>query len=491
MAKIYNGWLMNKVQIEKINEVYNKIYAETSILMELSDYFTFDVPGAKFSPQFRQKRWDGKIRLLNVNNQKLYAGLSGYVEHYCNQKNYEVEFLYDNTTKEFSIKEAEDFIKTLNLTLTPRDYQIESFVKCVRDSRALLLSPTSSGKSLIIYLLYRYYNKKTLLIVPTTSLIHQMYSDFISYGYDEADNIHKIYEGQTKTSDCQLFISTWQSIFEMPKKWFNQFDVVIGDEAHNFKAKSLTSILTKLENCKYRFGTTGTLDGSLTNKLVLEGLFGPVKTVISTSEMIEKKYASDFKIKSIVLNYNDSTKKTVSKYDYQQEIDFIISNEKRNRFIINLALSLKGNTLILFRYVDRHGKMLYNSLLNSSTDKDIYFISGEIDGLDRDDIRNKINNSRNSITVASEGTTSTGVNIPELNNIIFASPSKARIKTLQSIGRVLRKTKNKTHATLYDISDDLSWKNKKNYTLFHFMERIKIYNEEKFSYRIYKVSIDT
>jgi superfamily II DNA or RNA helicase len=145
----------------------------------------------------------------------------------------------------------------------------------------------------------------------------------------------------------------------------------------------------------------------------------------------------------------------------------------------------------LFRYVDRHGKVLYNDLVNIKSDKQIFYISGEVDGIHRDEIRYKINNSKNSITIASEGTTSTGVNIPELNNIIFASPSKSRIKTLQSIGRVLRKTKNKTKATLFDISDDLTWNNKKNYTLFHFMERIKIYNEEQFDYKIYKVSLSS
>ena len=121
--------------------------------------------------------------------------------------------------------------------------------------------------------------------------------------------------------------------------------------------------------------------------------------------------------------------------------------------------------------------------------KEIYFIAGEVDGEERNNIRNRINNTNNSITIASEGTTSTGVNIPKLNNIIFASPSKGRIKNLQSIGRLLRLSENKEYATLYDISDDLSWKLKKNYTLLHFIERIKIYNEEKFKYKTYKVNL--
>ena len=477
------------IQIEKINEVYNKIYAEPHILMELSDFFTFTVPGYQFSPAFKNRQWDGKIRLLSPLTGRLYAGLLSYVEEFASIRNYEIEYLSDYNANEFSVKEAKDFIKTLNLTLTPRDYQIESFIHCVRHNRTLLLSPTASGKSLIIYLLIRYYNLKTLLIVPNTGLIHQMASDFFSYGYDDSDNIHKIFSGQEKYGRQTIFISTWQSIYKLPKEYFDQFDLVIGDEAHGFKAKSLIDIMTKLENCKYRFGTTGTLDGTKTNKLVLEGLFGPVKQVITTHEMIQKKFASDFEIKNIVLNYDDTYRKQVIKLSYQDEIDFLFQLKKRNKFIINLALSLEGNTIILFRYVEKHGKILYDMLKETNPDFPIHFIAGEVSGTERDNIRQLINTYDKSITIASEKTTATGVNIPKLHNFIFASPSKARIGNLQAIGRLLRLSEDKDMATLYDISDDFSWKSKANYTLQHFIERVKIYNDEKFKYKTYRVNL--
>ena len=477
------------IQIYKINEVYNKIICDPDIACELREFFTFTVPGYQFTPAFKNKMWDGKYRLYNPLNALLYSGLLSYVEEFVRLREYEIEYMSNFNANEFSLKEAKEFIKTLNLTLEPRDYQIDSFTHCIRNNRTLLLSPTSSGKSLIIYMLIRYYNAKTLLIVPNTGLIHQMASDFLSYGYDDPDNIHKIFSGQEKYGNQTLFISTWQSLHRLPKNYFDQFDLVIGDEAHGFKAKSLTSIMTKLENCKYRFGTTGTLDGTKINKLVLEGLFGPTYQVITTSEMIEQKFASDLYIKNIVLNYPDQIKKLAVKLTYQQEIDYLYQLNSRNRFILNLALSLEGNTIILFRYVEKHGKILYDMLKQLAPDKEIYFIAGEVDGEERNIIRNKINNTDNSITIASEGTTSTGVNIPKLNNIIFASPSKGRIKNLQSIGRLLRLSENKENATLYDISDDLSWKLKKNYTLLHFLERIKIYNEERFKYKTYKVNL--
>lgn len=476
--------------ITKINEVYMKISTSNSIAMELSDFFTFQVPGYQFTPAYKNKCWDGKIRLYNPLTQLLYVGLLKYVEEFASVRNYSIEYKSDFSDESLSNIEALNFVKSLNLTLTPRPYQMDSFVKCVRARRTLLLSPTSSGKSLIIYLLYRYYNRKTLLIVPNIGLIHQMKSDFKSYGYEE--DIHCIFSGQEKMTRETLTISTWQSIHNLPKEWFSQYDVVIGDEAHGFKSKSLISIMTKLENCKYRFGTTGTLDGTQTNKLVLEGLFGPVKRIINTTELIEQKHAAQFQIKNIVLTYPEEFRKIISKCTYPEEVDHLISLKKRNKFIVNLALSLTGNTLILYRYVEKHGKVLYNDLLEANSDKKIHFISGEVDGEERDKIRNMVNNNNNdnSILLGSEGTVSTGTNIPNLHNIIFVSPSKGRIKVLQAIGRVLRLADNKDVATLYDISDDCSYKTRKNFALLHFMERIKIYNEEKFPYRNYKVALE-
>jgi superfamily II DNA or RNA helicase len=482
---------MDKVQIEKFDEVYIKIKAEPSVMMEMSEYFTFMVPGAKFMPSYRSKFWDGKIRLLNVMTGLLYAGLTKYVEEFCKSREYELEYLTDLSSENFSVKEAKDFIAKLKPTMEPRDYQIDAFVHAVRERRALLLSPTASGKSFIIYLLVRYYAKRTLILVPTTSLVSQLASDFADYGFDSDTFVHRVYAGQDKGSTKPITISTWQSIYKLPKEFFSQFDVVIGDEAHLFKAKSLTSILTKLSGCRYRFGFTGTLDGTETHKLVLEGLFGAVRKVITTAELIEQKHLAAFKIKAIVLSYPDEARKMIARAnDYQSEMDYLVRLDARNKFIRNLALSLEGNTLLLFQFVEKHGKELYAKIKEEASDRKIFYVAGTVEGEEREEIRKIVENESNAIIVASFGTYSTGVNIKNLHNVIFGSPSKSRIRNLQSIGRGLRKSDTKTAATLYDIADDLSWKNKKNYTLLHFMERIKIYNEEKFQYKIYKVSLD-
>ena len=485
---------MDIVEIEKYDEVYIKIKCEPSIAMELREYFKFAVPGAKYMPSYRSKFWDGFIYLYNPMSGLLYAGLLRYVEEFCRTREYIVEHLSDFSSEEFSIKEANEFINKLSPKFKPRDYQLEAFIHAIRERRTLLLSPTASGKSFIIYLIMRYYlgllKGKFLIIVPTTSLVSQLASDFADYGFNSDMWVHRVFSGQPKDTDKPITITTWQSIYKLPKTYFSNFDVVIGDEAHLFKAKSLTSILSKLDNCKYRFGFTGTLDGSETNKLVLEGLFGPVRKVISTKELIDKKHLAEFSIKALVLSYSDEVRKMVSVMKYQDEIDYLVRLPERNNFIKNLALSLTGNTLLLFQFVEKHGKILRDMLEKEAGDRKIFFVSGAVDGEEREEIRRIVENERDAIIVASFGTFSTRVNIKNLHSIIFASPSKSRIRNLQSIGRGLRKSDTKTAATLYDIADDLTWKNKKNFTILHFMERIKIYNEERFRYKIYQVKLN-
>lgn len=459
---------------------------------ELQDYFTFTVPGVQFMPQVRNKMWDGKIRLFNPQTKRIYAGLLPHVEQFCKERGYGFVSGPEFNLSEFSIAEASAFAKKLKLPFEPRDYQLQAFAHGVRNSRAMLLSPTASGKSLIIYLLSRYYNKRTLIIVPTVSLVKQMIGDFQSYGYK--DDIHGITAGVDKETKCMYTVSTWQSIYKMPRKWFEQFDCVVGDEAHLFKAKSLTSIMTKLIKCPYRFGFTGTLDGTQTHRLVLEGLFGAVEKVTTTSELIEKGTLADFRVKCIVLQYPEEIKRLHAKDKYSDEVDFLVRNEARNKFIRNLALSLNGNTLILYQFVDKHGKPLYKEIqdkVKGSLDKHrpVYFVSGSVGGDEREEIRHIVEKQDNAIIVASYGTFSTGINIKRLHNIVFSSPSKSRIRVMQSIGRGLRKGNSKEQATLFDLADNLSHNSKSNYTLEHFAERLKMYNDEKFDYKMYKVNL--
>jgi superfamily II DNA or RNA helicase len=483
---------MDNVSIEKVNDVYVRVNADPGVKMEMSEYFTFKVPGAEFMPAVRNKVWDGKIRLLNTMTGMIYAGLIPYILKFCNSREYHVTIdkglVPSNTVNDDA---GMQLAKEFNSPFTPRDYQNEAVVHALKGERALLLSPTASGKSFIIYLLTRFHvdahDRKVLIVVPTTSLVEQMSSDFIEYNNGNDLSIHKIRGGIDKNVDADITITTWQSVYKLKKDWFAKFDVVVGDEAHLFKAKSLVSVLEKMPECQYRYGFTGTLDGSQTHKLVLEGLFGSVYEVTKTKKLIEDNTLADFGITAIVLQYPDEIRKINKGKTYQEEIDWIVSNEARNKYIKNLAHSLKGNTLILFQFVEKHGKVLYPMLQTQG--KSIHFIHGGIGADEREAVRHLVESSNDNIILASYGTFSTGVNIKRLDNIVFASPSKSKIRNLQSIGRVLRKSSDDTKATLYDIVDDLQWKSTKNFATKHFMERVKTYNEEGFEFRIYNVSI--
>ena len=495
---------MTDVIIQKKNEVYLTVECEPHIKYELSEYFTFEVPNAKFMPQYKKRLWDGTIKLFSPGDGKIYCGLYSYLTDWLDVRGYTYEDKDNNyygmpneSNDLISPPGVVDYVKSLHIPFAVRDYQREAFIHAIKKSRCLLLSPTASGKSLIVYLITRFNlirlkNKKqnkVLIIVPTTSLVEQLTKDFKDYGWNSETNVHKIYQGHEKDTDKRVIISTWQSIYNLPKAWFKQFGTIVGDEAHLFKAVSLTKIMSKLEQCKYRYGLTGTLDGTKTHKLVLEGLFGTVNKVISTAELQEKKQLADLKIYGLILGYDNGSRQFVNGLNYQEEMDFLVAHEKRNKFIVNLAAKLTGNTLCLFQYVEKHGAGLYEDIKNKADNKKVFYVYGGVEAEDREQIREVTEKSDNAVIVASYGTFSTGINIRNLHNIIFASPSKSRIRNLQSIGRGLRLKDNKSKATLYDIADDLTFKEKENYTLSHFRERININNEEEFDYEIHNVDL--
>ena len=486
---------MSRLIIKKKNEVFLQIQAEPYVHQELSDYFTFEVPEAKFlkrNPKY--KYWDGTIRLYSPGTGDLYAGLYTHLVEWCKDKRYSLESVNNdwygsaNDVNSFvSPMGVKDFVDKIS-NIKARDYQYYTVYLALKYHRGLFLSPTGSGKSLMIYSIARYYfatDKKILIIVPTTSLVEQMVKDFTDYGWNVDEHVHKIYSGKEKNSDKPIIVTTWQSIYKFPKRYFDDIDCVIGDEAHLFKSKSLTGIMEKLHNAKYRFGFTGTLDGTKTHKWVLEGLFGACEKVTKTDDLIKKGHLSNLRIKILVCSHEYQYFE-----DYHQEMEYIVTNKKRNNLIKNLVTDLDGNTLVLFNYVEKHGEPLYELINNSVDDnRKVFFVHGSVDTDDREEVRKITEQENNAIIIASYGTFSTGINIKRLHNIVFASPSKSRIRNLQSIGRVLRKGEGKEIATLYDIADDISNTSKQNYTLRHLQERIKIYQEENFKYEIIKVNL--
>ena len=487
------------LNIKPYDDVYIKIDCERGVAKELSDFFTFKVPNYQYTPAYKNKAWDGQIRLYNIYKQTIYKGLLDYVVQFAEDRNYNITSSLNDEVVNYERDNIISYLDShLNLPYTAYDHQVDAIEYALNSSRGLLLSPTGSGKSLIIYSLMRFYldkinrDKKILIIVPTTGLVSQMTSDFKEYSkkskWNVNKNCHAIFSGQDKNTEKRVVISTWQSIHNMRQEYFDQYEAVFGDECHLFKAKSLTKIMTKLVHCPYRFGTTGTLDDSQTHKLVIEGLFGRVFKVTTTKQLMEENLLSDLKIDSITLSYPNEQVQEIKRAKYIEEIKWLIGNESRNQFLKNLVKNVKGNTLLLFNYVKEHGVPLYEEIQKECKDKPVFMIHGGTSVDQREEIRKIVDKEENAILVASYGTCSTGINIKNIHNIVFASPSRSVIRVLQSIGRGLRTSKTKNSVKLYDISDDLRYKKYVNHTYKHLHERLKIYNRERFNFK--RISID-
>ncbi|MEK9698741.1 MAG: DEAD/DEAH box helicase family protein, partial [Candidatus Poseidoniales archaeon] len=458
-------------------------------------YFSFHPPGYKFMPAYKRKQWSGKIHLFNSMTGMMNAGLYAKLCKFAADRHYHVKMvpsLYGlpNEKNEINHQQLVKEFAEYGTPFEPRDYQYKAITHAIERKRCLLISPTGSGKSFIIYNIMRWYlnqeeRQRVLIVVPTTSLVEQMFKDFKDYGYDSENEVHIIYSGKEKVTDKRVIITTWQSVYKLEHDWFEQFGCVFGDECHLFKAKSLSTLMNKCTEADYRFGTSGTLDGTQVNKLVLEGLFGPTKQVTFTRDLQEDGTLANLHIDMLMLDYPQEYRRLVNGMKYHEEMDFLVGYEPRNKFIRNLALTQKGNTLVLFQYVEKHGEILHNMIKEKS--KSSFYVHGGTDVQDRESIRGIVNNSQNAIIVASFGTFSTGINIPNIHNIIFASPSKSQVRVLQSIGRGLRKSTMDTK--LIDLIDDLSYEGTKNYSLTHSKERSKIYEREQFDFKIHKVAI--
>ena len=478
------------VVISKKNEIDLHLDCEQAVLYELQEEFSFDVEGASFAPAYRKKHWDGKIRLVSVATQTCPAGMVYRLCKWLDRHDYTWEFKdnkFYGVPYEIDEKITEDgvryFMKKIAPGLEPRDYQVETVFSSLKEYRKTIVSPTGSGKSMMIYAIARYLTaigKRTLIVVPTKMLVEQMTKDFAEYGWETDDNVHKIYQGHSLDTKAPVTVSTFQSIYGLPKKWFSQFDAVIGDECHNFKAKVLQGIMKKCPDAKWRYGFTGTLDGKNVNKLILEGHFGPVFRTTTSSELMDKGFLAQLSVEILTLKHNPQAFAT-----YNEEIEYLGELESRNRFISNLATSLDGNVLVLFTRVDGHGVPLHD-MISSRTDRPVHMIHGNVDINVREEVRTIAEKSDNNIILGSYGTMSTGVNIKRLHHVIFASPSKSRVRVLQSIGRGLRKGKGKDSCILYDIADDFRKDKyaKENFTYKHLSDRIKFYVEEDFTYRI-------
>lgn len=476
---------MPDIKIKKLNEVYLQLECERSIHQELYNHFTFFAPNHQHHPKVKARLWDGRIHLYNGG--KLYKGLYEALLEYAKKRLFSIETDYVPANLPLSREEVQAIYDRFDPIREAWDSQIDAIHHALTKKNLLVLSPTSSGKSLIAYYLSIVLKRigPVLIVVPNINLVKQLYKDFIEYSANNnlpiEDLVHIIHGGKDKFTDKPITISTWQSIYELDPSYFEKFKVVIGDECHLFKAKSLRTIMESATNAEYRVGMTGSLDGKEVNEITLTGLFGPPVRVTTTHEMIKEGKATPLSVQIILFKHEDVKHKMMPKdKPYNVQRDWLVGNKKRNDKIIDIVSSQKGNKLVLFELVDKHGVPLYNLFKNKFPEKEIYFISGDISVNEREKIRALLDKTDDAILVASYGTYSTGMNVPSIQHVFSTHPGKSQVRILQSIGRALRLREGKQQAMFWDFADEFLWNGKINIGYKHFEERINLYLSERY-----------
>ena len=492
---------MYDVKIAAYDESFVHVSGEPSVRYDLHDKFKFHVEGSEFSPKVKYGVWDGFIRLYNIQKQLLPKGLLVELLKYCKEEQYSVDFDKSLIPQGVDKAHYDEWLDSKKIyakgnLIKPHWYQYDAVFHALNKERALLKLPTSAGKSLIIALLTRHEFEaggRILILVPTDVLRTQMADDLLDYGlFDDQDIFVLDPKNKKQTQDNRrIVITTWQTAVKKDKEWMEQFTMLLNDEVHLATGKSLQTINEKLINATYKLGLTGTLKDTKCHIMQLIALFGQVFAPITTRQMIDEGSASAIGVHGIVLGYTDAERKSVKPMKYPEEIDFIVNHERRNDFLVKLASSFKDeNTIILFHRVE-HGKILYKKALKAleGTGRKVYLIFGGTAKDHRTEAKKNLETETGSIVIASYGVFATGVSINNLHNAIFAHPTKSKIISLQSLGRLLRKHASKLKARMFDIVDDLSWLKSHNYSYDHGIERLKFYTQEEHELTVKKVTI--
>jgi len=507
-----NGFEDDTIYVSPFNEAFIRVRGTEAVEMHLSDHLKFRSPTARWSKKVKMRLQTGDVYLYNRKDHLVLKGLYNRILLFARVNNYKIKStLTDEAT--VPMERAESYASKVLVNIKDKGavhldkYQQDAVAKAIHYERLLLLSPTSSGKSAMMYAMVRWYlsyKKRIVIIVPSTWLVDQMYQDFVQYAkdidpkFDPEKTFHRLYSGQPRKFSQPCLITTWQTLSLLETKFFNGFDVIIGDEAHGFNAKVLSLMMKTNVRSKVRIGMTGTIDDLKVHLYNLEGYFGPTYQVSTTKTLMDEGRVSQLSIEFICLNYKNfdqllESKGYASKHrlEYTEEVDLIQNVQKRTDFIAQLgAKVIKGTTLILFQNI-AHGKAIVESLKAMNLDDiDVHYIDGQVEVDGRQEIKSIVESSKRHVIVASYGVLRQGVSIPSIDAIIFAHPTKSKIRSLQSIGRGLRLKDGKSSCTLYDIVDIFSSAGRASYCSVHGRERASFYQAEQFDMNIRRLNLE-
>lgn len=481
---------------------FANVFGDREDLLKIFNHFGYFVANYKFQPLYKQGRWDGKIKLFNFVEKTIPLGLVPQLKQFLETERIDYEeHLFEDDNFVLDMETLEKFIIKLKIPFEVRDYQKDLILVAINNRQSVSVAATGSGKSLAIYIicmLMIWQKKRTFLIVPSLSLVHQMYSDFISYGMPEENAekmIHCIYGGQEKSFTKPIIISTWQSIYKpsVIKEYTSkvnatdlQYDCIIADEAHLIKAgeeKKVSDIIESFTHSPWKIGVTGSMPrDELARQQIIAALGEPVD-IIRATELVERGYATDLNVTALFLKYNEIDSKYLRSSEVRKkwtlEEKFVNEHTKKHLVIkklIQSKINKNENTIVFFKNID-YGKILLK--IASEMTEHVYYIDGTVDGKIREQIRKDIEEGVGVVIVASFKTFSTGINIKKIHNGIFAqNPGKSDTTLIQSLGRFLRQHESKDIANVYDIIDDARSKNYTNFCYRHFEQRLEVYRSQ-------------
>ena len=477
------------ITLVKLDNVWGKLITDDPHILEAAvRKFAVKVDNFWFMPAYKAGRWDGKIKFVQPDG-KFYVGIFKKVLHYVKDDNlYNIEidpgFLNEEETGVFKERFLEN-ISNLEYPFEPRSYQLRGALKSSFYKRGICEHVTSSGKSFTIcltihHLLQDNPDHRVIILVPKIDLVEQFVENLEEYGIP-TDLVGK-YCGYQKDEDAQIVVSTWQSVYKK-KAFLRNFNVLIVDECHGLKADEVRGVAEKAINADTRLGFTGTMPAPQCEYMLIQGVLGPVIDEVDYEELQKAKQIAQIKINIVQCNYNEQIILENEEEDFTSEKTRVETDVKRNKIICRIAKEYtdKGkNALILVKKLD-HIQDIKDIMEKAGVN--YFVVTGETKVKDRNHARHEVEKSGGNVIIATTGVYSTGVSIKRLHCVLFASPGKSKIQTLQSVGRGLRLHDTKSHLHLYDVCENLKFSKK------HLKERLKYYKKAKFDYNIKEVSM--
>jgi superfamily II DNA or RNA helicase len=465
---------------------------DVDVRRKLSNALKFDVPYARYMPQYKLGRWDGKVAFFGI-------GGTGYVNHLdvvsqvlaknnvqivdIEDRRHPIDLNFPQVTERYWADQGVVWPKghpAEGEEIILRDYQVEAINNFANNPQSLQQIATGAGKTITTATLSHMSEKygRSLVIVPNKSLVEQTEEDYINCGLDVG-----VYFGDRKMLNCTHTICTWQSLNILDKRhkdgeavlslaeFLEGVSTVIVDEVHQAKAEVLKNLLTRnLRNAPIRWGLTGTVPKEKFEFESIHASLGPVIGEISAKELQDKGVLSACHVNIVQLI------DTVAHSNYQEELKYLTTNKNRIEYLGKLLNTVKesGNTLIL---VDRisAGEML-QELIPGST-----FVKGDVKLKDRKDAYDEINTADNQVVIATYGVAAVGINIPRIFNLVLIEPGKSFVRVIQSIGRGVRKAKDKDFVQIWDLTSTCKFAKR------HLTQRKKFYKEAQYPFTIEKV----